>query len=88
MAGDGGLGVSRRAVVLLGCVVLLPLAADAQGRGTAAQALGTWSLHHATRTVGQPQNYWWGFPSWATLDAGGFLRVHWYQVSPTKAQVA
>ena len=38
MAGDGGLGVSCRAVVLLGCVVLLPLAADAQGRGAVAQA--------------------------------------------------
>ena len=55
---------------------------EINNRGTNSVSLGTWSLHYATRTVGYPQNYWWGFPSWATLEAGGFLRVHWFQNSP------
>jgi hypothetical protein len=55
---------------------------EIQNRGGAAVSLGSWSLHYATHTAGYPQNYWWGFPSWSTLDSGAFLRVHWFQSSP------
>lgn len=58
---------------------------EVHNRGAAAVALGTWSLHYATRTAGMPQNYWWGFPSWAALAPGAFLRVHWFQSSPGSA---
>jgi len=58
---------------------------EIHNRGAAPAALASWSLHYATRTTGTPQNYWWAFPSWATLAPGGFLRVHWYQSSPGTA---
>ncbi len=70
-------------------VVLHEVRADANGRwievhnrGVNAVDLSGWSLHHATRTPGWPQNYWWPFPFGTTIAAGGYLRVHWYQPVP------
>ncbi|MBL9076698.1 MAG: lamin tail domain-containing protein [Planctomycetes bacterium] len=45
--------------------------------------LSNWSLHVATRTPNQPQNYWWAFPLGTVIGADQFLRVHWYQAAPT-----
>ncbi len=39
--------------------------------------LDTWSLYQATKTPGQPQNYWYGFPPGFTIPSGGFFRVYW-----------
>jgi hypothetical protein len=55
---------------------------ELHNRTTYAVDLSSWSLHHATKTPGMPQNYWWPFPSGTTLPAGGFLRVHWNQDAP------
>lgn len=55
---------------------------ELHNRSAAAVDLSSWSLHLATRTPGMPQNYWWGFPAGTAIEAGGFLRVHWYQQAP------
>jgi hypothetical protein len=75
-------------------VLLSEVRADPQGRwvelhNRSANAIdiSTWSLHHASLTVGMPQNYWWGFPSGTVIAPGGYLRVHWYQATPANGSV-
>ena len=55
---------------------------EVHNRGTSAVNIGTWSLHCATATPGQPNNYWWGFPMGTILPANAYLRVHWFQDAP------
>ena len=55
---------------------------EVHNRGTAVANIGTWSIHCATTTPGQPNNYWWGFPQGTTLAPDAFLRVHWFQAAP------
>lgn len=55
---------------------------EVHNRGTNTVDIGTWTLHCATTTPGQPNDYWWGFPLGTTLAPDAYLRVHWYQVAP------
>lgn len=47
-------------------------------RGSASVDLSTWSVYFESRTQNTVQNYWWGFPRGTTINAGKFLRVHWF----------
>ena len=74
-------------------VLISEVRADAGGRWvelhnrtTTAVDLSWWSLHHASRTPGMPQNYWWAFPVGTSIAANGFLRVHWF--APATASAA
>lgn len=71
-------------------VLIHEIRADAGGRwiefhnrGSAAVDLSTWTIYHASLTPSMPQTYWWPFPSGTSLAAGGYLRVHWFQATPT-----
>jgi hypothetical protein len=45
--------------------------------GNETQDLSNWSIYQATKTANQPQNYWWGFPSGASLAKDKIMRIHW-----------
>lgn len=47
-------------------------------RGSTTVDLSNWSLYYESTTANTPRNYWWGFPSGTKIDAGKFLRVHWF----------
>lgn len=71
-------------------VLLHEVRADANGRwielhnrSNASVDLSQWSLHHCTTTPLTVRNYWWAFPVGTTIDAGGYLRVHWLQAAPS-----
>jgi hypothetical protein len=74
-------------------VILSEVRADAaeswielHNRGAAAADLSSHTIYYASRTPGQPQTYWWGFPAGTVLEAGGFLRVHWYLPAPSSPE--
>ena len=56
---------------------------EIHNRGAFVANLSTWSLYYATATPGQPQRYWWPFPTGTTLAPGGYLRVFWFQNQTT-----
>ena len=52
--------------------------------------LSAWSIYLATDTPGRPNNYWWGFPTGSTIQANGYLRIHWLSplpASPTPNEI-
>ncbi len=59
---------------------------EIQNRNDTTAALGGWTVYCTTATAGQPNNYWWAFPSATSLEAGAFLRVHWF--APYQAPTA
>jgi hypothetical protein len=52
---------------------------ELQNLTAASQDISSWTLYLATRSVGMPQNYFYGFPSGTVVPANGLLRVHWLQ---------
>lgn len=45
--------------------------------GNETQDLGNWAIYLATKTANQPQNYWFGFPTGASLPKDTIMRIHW-----------